>query len=114
MKLVLNIYNALAPLKGFVCMEGVLKMIQQTHMVNQESMDITSKEQKELIDAIKDVCCQLEYTDKWFQYEEDDDLIEACIYQREVLNAKYRYLIRKAKKENTSIQLLKNKNLLKE
>ena len=95
-------------------MEGVLKMIQQTHMVNQESMDITSKEQKELIDAIKDVCCQLEYTDKWFQYEEDDDLIEACIYQREVLNAKYRYLIRKAKKENTSIQLLKNKNLLKE
>lgn len=52
-----------------------------------------------LLAEIKDVQRQLSCTERWFQMESDEDLIDACIYQREVLNARYRYLMRKAKRD---------------
>ena len=55
---------------------------------------------QDLINEIKDVCRQISCTEQWFQAENDSDLIEACIHQREVLYAKYRYLMRKAKNDN--------------
>ena len=39
-------------------------------------------------------------TDMWFEMEDDEDLIDASIYQRESLNARYRYLLRKAKENH--------------
>lgn len=86
-------------------MEGVLSILQLVYN-NQKTTEEkgVTKEQKELISEIRDVYSQLKYTEKWFQFEEDDDLIDACIYQREVLNAKYKYLIRKAKQENIYLQ----------
>lgn len=52
---------------------------------------------------LKLISSQLACLDTWFQMEDDSDLVEACIYQRESLNAKYRYLIRKAKEANTPL-----------
>ena len=57
-------------------------------------------------DEIRLVTAQLACLDTWFQIEEDSDLVEACIYQRESLNARYRYLIRKAKETNVSLASL--------
>lgn len=50
-------------------------------------------------DEIKQICLEMEKTNRWFQMEVDTDLIEACIHQREVLNARYKYLINKLKPE---------------
>lgn len=59
--------------------------------------------QEILLKEIREVSQQMVSTNTWFQMEDDSDLIDACIYQMEVLNAKYRYLIRKARKENISL-----------
>ena len=37
----------------------------------------------------------MDQTNNWFQMENDNDLIDACIHQREVLSAKYRYFMNK-------------------
>ena len=37
------------------------------------------------------------------QFEEDSDLLESCIYYRESLEARYRYLLKKAKLNNIVI-----------
>ena len=64
---------------------------------------VTTEGTKTLIREIHEVCRQMSCTKKWFQMEEDDDMIDACIYQMEVLNARYRYLIRKARSENITL-----------
>lgn len=48
-------------------------------------------------DEINKIYTELEKTNMWFQMEIESDLIEACILQREVLNARYRHLISKMK-----------------
>ena len=50
------------------------------------------------LNEIREICAQIKCTEMWFEMEDDDDLIEASIYQREALNARYRYLLRQAKK----------------
>ncbi len=56
------------------------------------------------LNEIREICAQIKCTDMWFEMEDDDDLIEASIYQREALNARYRYLLRQAKKNDVSIK----------
>ncbi len=58
-----------------------------------------------LINEIHDVCRQIAQTELWFQMECDNDLIEACIHQREVLQSKYRYLVSKARENNVYIEI---------
>ena len=77
-------------------MENVLKLIKRTVSTYEEANDSN----RELIEQIKDVCKQISCTENWFQAENDSDLIEACIHQREGLYARYRYLMRKAKNNN--------------
>ncbi len=77
-------------------MENVLKIIKRST----SSYEKTNDNNQDLINEIKDVCRQISCTEQWFQAENDSDLIEACIHQREVLYAKYRYLMRKAKNDN--------------
>ncbi len=55
----------------------------------------------DIAEEIRQICLEMEKTNNWFQMEVDEDLIEACIHQREVLNARYRYLINKLKPEKT-------------
>ncbi len=48
-----------------------------------------------IIKRLKQISEDIEKINLWFQMENDDNLIDACIYQREVLNAQYNYLINK-------------------
>ena len=71
-----------------------------------KKLDLKKKKKLELqnsdiAEEIRQICLEMEKTNNWFQMEVDEDLIEACIHQREVLNARYRYLINKLKPEKT-------------
>ena len=46
------------------------------------------------IEAIREVCQQMETVQSRFSIESDPDLIECCIYETEALCARYRYLLR--------------------
>ena len=54
-------------------------------------------EQHKLIQDIREVRRQLEGTHAFFALESDEDLLDAAIYQREALQARYRYLLRLAR-----------------
>ncbi len=79
-------------------MESVLKLLQRTESAA-EQPDVN---QEKLLSEIKDVSRLLAYNECWFQFECDSDLIDACIYQREELQARYRYLLSQAKQYGVS------------
>ena len=54
------------------------------------------------MEELKEISIEMEKTNLWFQMENNSDLIDACIHQREVLNARYRYLINKIKLDKIS------------
>ena len=68
---------------------------------------ILEKQNMELFKEIKDVCSEMAKTENWFQTESNSDLIEACIYQKEFLNSKYRYLINMVKTNNEKLASIK-------
>ena len=79
-------------------MESVLKLIQRTNgAVAQENDD-----KKWLVDEIKEVCRLIACNDCWFELECDENLIDACIFQREELNSRYRYLLTLARQQEIS------------
>ena len=85
-------------------MEGVLRMIQHSEGVQSEM----TEEQKSILAEIKEVNREIACIDRWFQLECNEDLIESCIYQRESLNARYRYLISRAKSLGLSVSPFKD------
>lgn len=62
-----------------------------------KNVESKEKEKASYQDEIRIISAQLACLDTWFQLEEDSDLVESCIYQRESLIAKYRYFIKKSK-----------------
>ncbi|MDR2686851.1 MAG: YaaL family protein [Oscillospiraceae bacterium] len=54
-------------------------------------------ERGRLIEDIREVRRQLEGNHALFALETDEDLLDAAIYQREALQARYRYLLRLAR-----------------
>ncbi len=79
------------------------KMVNLIKMLKPESNTINhtiEKQNLELLEEIKEVCSEMAKTENWFQMESNDDLIEACIYKREFLNSRYKYLINKVKLNN--------------
>jgi len=50
-----------------------------------------------LIEDMREVRRQLEGVHALFAMESDEDLLDAAIYQREALQARYRYLLRLAR-----------------
>lgn len=50
-----------------------------------------------LIKEIHKTVKKIYQTELWFQMESDKNLIDSCIYQRELLYSRYRHLIEKAK-----------------
>ena len=54
-------------------------------------------ERGRLIEDIREVRQQLEGIHAFFALESDEDLLDAAIYQREALQARYRYLLRLAR-----------------
>ena len=82
-------------------------MVNLIKMLKPESNAINhtiEKQNLELLEEIKEVCSEMAKTENWFQMESNDDLIEACIYQREFLNSRYKYLINKVKLNNKKIK----------
>ena len=67
----------------------------------QNNIHLLNKNNEKLKNDLKLVSNQMAYNDMWFEMEDDSDLMEACIYQRESLQAQYRYLLRKAKESKT-------------
>lgn len=65
--------------------------------------NILNATKKKLFNELNELYAQMECTETWFQMEDDEDLIEASIYQRESLRARYRYLLKKAKANNISV-----------
>jgi len=57
-------------------------------------------ERGRLIEDIREVRRQLEGIHAFFALESDEDLLDAAIYQREALQARYRYLLRLARESN--------------
>lgn len=80
-------------------MESVLKLLQRTTDCEEVQ---NSLDRQQIIDAIRDVSRQLAYNDCWFQLESNEDLIDACIYQREELKSRYRYLLNLAKQKGVN------------
>lgn len=57
------------------------------------------KPSSRLLEEIQDIREQISCNEGWFAVELDEDLIEACVYQGKALEARYRYLLRKARQE---------------
>ncbi len=57
----------------------------------QASEDVRKDET--LLREIREVCEEMRCSDMRFSLAEDDSLIEACIYEREALRSRYRYLL---------------------
>ena len=68
---------------------------------NQDAM--LNAKKRRCIRELRDIYAQIKCTDMWFAMEDDEDLIDASIYQREALNARYRYLLRQAKENKISV-----------
>jgi len=58
-----------------------------------------AEQDESLLEDIRRVCRQMDAVYARFEYEEDEDLVEAAIFELEALKARYRYLIKRAKKE---------------
>jgi hypothetical protein len=80
-------------------MEIVLKVFHGAECAGEDAAEVS---RSGLLSEIKDVSRLLAYNDCWFQSERDSSLIEACIYQRRELEARYRYLMGLAKRNGVS------------
>ena len=59
-----------------------------------------------LIEDLREVRRQLEGNHAFFALEADEDLLDAAIYQREALQARYRYLLRLARETGAAAAVL--------
>ncbi|NLJ30550.1 MAG: DUF2508 family protein [Clostridiales bacterium] len=75
-------------------MESVLKLIQRANCAAVKE----NEEKKMLLQEIREVGRLLACNDCWFEQECDENLIDACIYQRGALESRYRYLLKSAKR----------------
>ena len=83
-----------------VHMESVLKQIQRVD--SRETDKKQDQEKRQLLEEIREVARLMACNDLWFELECNEDLIEACIYQREALQARYRYLLATARRKGIS------------
>lgn len=79
-------------------MESVLKLIQRTDCAAVQK----SEESQRLIEDLKEVGRLIACNEAWFNLECDENLIEACIYQRAELDSRYRYLLKSARQKGLS------------
>lgn len=83
-----------------VHMETVLKLIQRVD--GRETDKKQEQEERQLVEQIREVSRLMACNDLWFELECDENLIESCIYQREALQARYRYLLGAARRKGIS------------
>ena len=83
-------------------MMNLIKRIDLHRKKELEKNELKPSVDDKIIEEIKDICNEMDKTNLWFQMESNEDLIDACIHQREVLNARYRYLMSKIKFDKIS------------
>lgn len=83
-----------------VHMETVLKLIQRVD--GRAADNRKEQEKRRILEEIRDVARMMACNDRWFELECDENLIESCIYQREALRARYRYLLGVARRKGIS------------
>lgn len=62
------------------------------------SQPCTPSNEEELLNEIRATVKELNGARMWFESESDEDLIESCVHRIASLEAKYRYLLRTAKR----------------
>ncbi|HHV33034.1 DUF2508 family protein [Caproiciproducens sp. LBM24188] len=80
-------------------MESVLKLIQRTDCA---AVQENEEQKQRLLEEIKEVVRLIACNDNWFEQESDENLIDACIYQREELYSRYRYLLKAARQQGVN------------
>lgn len=80
----------------------ILKVIKSRK--NQKKKDSVNADEK-LINEIRYVCRRLDSIYQRYEMLQDDNLIEASIYEIEALKSRYRYLLRLAKTRNISCDI---------
>lgn len=83
-------------------MEGILQTVMRPINAVKEKAVPKSKEDNHLIDEIQEIKAMLKNVQNRFDLFTDFDLTDACIYEMEALEARYRYLIKQAKEKNIS------------
>ena len=95
-------------------MENVIKLIQRgvSHAskttVQAKGQERKNENEASLLENIREVCHQLADNERWFQMECNGDLIDACIFQREALMARYRYLLALARQQGVNCSPFQN------
>ncbi len=80
-------------------MEGILQtFIRPINAVREKAMP-KPKENDDLVEEIEAVKAQLRNVQNRFDLYTDFDMTDSCIYEMEALEARYRYLIKRAKEE---------------
>lgn len=77
-------------------MEGILRTVLKPILLIKEKN--TPAKENELVKEIEAVKAELRNVQNRFDLCTDFDITDACIYEMEALEARYRYLIKKAKK----------------
>ena len=88
-------------------MESVMKrfgLFTKLGLFSRESEQEIKVDCGELLEEIHGVERQMVYNEVWFSAECDENLIESCVYQRQALLARYRYLLGMAKKLGVTAQ----------
>lgn len=82
-------------------MNGMLSGFQLILGKSKAQGDEISREKilKEMRSVAADIAC----ANAWFEFEEDTDMLESCIYYIESLNARYRCLLKRAKTYNVNV-----------
>lgn len=80
-------------------MEGVLKTALQLVGFNTQAQ---KKENSRLLREIKETSGWIRTLEQSFELQSDPDLIEACIYEINANKARYRHLLKQAKREGIS------------
>ncbi len=80
-------------------MEGILRtFIRPINAVREKAIP-KPKETDSLVEEIEAIKAQLRNVQNRFDLYTDFDMTDSCIYEMEALEARYRYLIKRAKEE---------------
>lgn len=63
----------------------------------------TKETEQNILSELKQLYLQMQKNEILFNMTDDDDLIEAAIYEKQALNARYTYLIKTAKEQGLKI-----------
>lgn len=80
--------------------EGIIRKkirTQLSSLFQKKQEDTVSLEKKQLLSDIEEALADLRYARGCFEEARDPEMIEACVYEIKSAEARYSYLLRKAK-----------------